>query len=165
MKHGVLWFVLAVLIAGCEGPGTVTEYVYLTAEAEATTRAEEPAIQAEPLSAPEPDPLPPWWIEGGKLWRSGDGVSRYQAGEYGDYWFSEGERAYRVWMTHIQSGPVEHSYHLWLAEYAVTDSGYEKIVSVDHAEVSGEAWSVVDGVVIAGYERFAVSGAGFRRVE
>jgi hypothetical protein len=175
MKTRGLWVVILLLMAACtqpEGP----EYIYVEREAveqavmpepEAVIEnAPEPVAEpevAEPLpeSEPEPEPLPEWWIEGGKLWRSADGVTARVVSEGRDYWFTDGGGAYRVWATHIQYGPGEEAYFLWLGEYRVTATGYEIITPVDSAETGGEAWSVKDGVISAGGMRFTVSAAGF----
>jgi hypothetical protein len=128
--------------------------------------APEPAAApiAEPEPEEEPEPLPPWRIADGKLWRSDDGVSEYQAGAYGDWWFTEGSGVYRVWVTHIQMSPTEELFFLWLAEYRITGTGYEKIMSVDDREIGGTEFSVSGGVLSAGSYRFALSAAGFEEV-
>jgi hypothetical protein len=165
MKHGGLRIALALLICACEQPAGTTEYVIIRETAPEAVITPEPA--AEPAAAPitEPEPLPPWRIADGKLWRSDDGVSEYQAGAYGDWWFTEGGGAYRVWVTHIQMSPTEELFFLWLAEYRITGAGYEKITSIDDKEIGGTEFSVTGGVLSAGSYRFALSAAGFGEVQ
>jgi hypothetical protein len=179
----LLRIALALLICACEQPAGTAEYAVIRETEPAVERepeaAPEPVVTPEPVvepeTAPEPaaapiaepepepeaEPLPPWRIADGKLWRSDDGVSEYQAGAYGDWWFTEGGGAYRVWVTHIQTGPGEELFFLWLAEYRITGAGYEKITSVDDKEIGGTEFSVTGGVLCAGSYRFALSAAGF----
>jgi hypothetical protein len=166
MKHGGLWLALALLLAGCAQPAepsAAVREIIREAPGNAGGAVTEP-VNTAPQSAPVAEPLPEWWIAGGRLWRSDDGVTERAASEYGDYWFSESGGAYRVWAGWIVHSPGVESFHLWLAEYRITGSGYEKTRSIDHAEISCEAFSVSGGVITAGNQRFAVSAAGFGEV-
>jgi hypothetical protein len=159
MKHGGLWIFLAIFFAACTQPVTVI----MPEPEKEPIAAEEP--EPELVVEPEPAPLPPWRIADRKLWRSDDGMSEYQAGAYGDWWFAEEGGVYRVWTTHIQMGPAEELFFLWLAEYRITGTGTEIIEPVDDREIGGTEFSVTDGVLSAGSYRFALSAAGFGEVQ
>jgi hypothetical protein len=172
VKHGI-WLAVVLLLAGCKQPTETVEVVReIVVEVPAPEREPERAAEktAEPAAEPvlepeiEPEPLPGWWIEGGKLWRSADGVTAREAGDGGDWRFTDDGGAYRVWMTHIQYGPGDEAFFLWLGEYSVTTTGFVIIALIDSAETGGEAWSAEGGVITAGYLRFAVSAAGFEEV-